>query len=113
MTFLSIFLQAAAEGGGLMSFLPLIAIIAVFWLFFLRPQAKKQKEETKFRNQIAKGAKVVTTSGIHGKVVDINDADTYLILEVDGGRFKIEKSAISKELSAQYLPKEEKGGKKK
>lgn len=95
-----------------MTFLPFILIIAVFWLFFLRPQAKKQKEETKFRTQITRGMKVVTTSGIHGKVADISDNDSYLILEVDGGRFKIEKSAISKELSAQYMATEE-GGKKK
>ncbi|NVK26432.1 MAG: preprotein translocase subunit YajC [Flavobacteriia bacterium] len=91
--------------------LMMVLMIGIIWLFFLRPQARKQKEETKFRDQINKGMKVVTTSGIHGKIQEVGD--TYIILEVDGGRMKLEKSAISKELSAQYLPKEDKKGEKK
>lgn len=110
MTYLNLFLQADGAGG-LGGFLPLILIILVMWLFFLRPQAKKQKEENKFRTAVEKGMKVVTTSGIHGKIVDV--ADTYVMLEVDSGRMKVEKNAISKEMSAQYLPKEEKASKKK
>lgn len=104
------FLQAQG-GGGMQTILMMVLMIGIIWLFFLRPQARKQKEETKFRDQINKGMKVVTTSGIHGKIQEVGD--TYIILEVDGGRMKLEKSAISKELSAQYLPKEDKKGEKK
>ncbi|KAB2814600.1 preprotein translocase subunit YajC [Phaeocystidibacter luteus] len=110
MNLSAMFLQAQG-GGGMQTILMMVLMIGIIWLFFLRPQARKQKEETKFRDQINKGMKVVTTSGIHGKIQEVGD--TYIILEVDGGRMKLEKSAISKELSAQYLPKEDKKSDKK
>lgn len=92
--------QAEGEGGGLMSFLPLILIILVFYLFFIRPQMKKSKEQKKFREEIKKGQKIVTIGGIHGKIVEI--AETTLIIEVEGqSRMKIEKSAIAMNKESQ------------
>ena len=99
------FLQIAPSGGGgIASFLPLIMIVLVMYLFFFRPQMKKQKEEGKFRNEVKKGNRVVLTSGIHGKILEVGD--TYLIVEAENSRLKVEKSAVSKELSAQYQTKE-------
>ena len=99
------FLQTAPSGGGgIASFLPLILIVLVMYLFFFRPQMKKQKEEGKFRNEVKKGNRVVLTSGIHGKVLEVGD--THLIIEAENSRLKVEKSAVSKELSAQYQTKE-------
>lgn len=95
---LTIFLQAT--GGGIMGLLPFLLIIVVMWLFFFRPQQKKQKEETKFRSEIAKGMRIVTTSGIHGKILDVKD--NVLTIESENTRLKIERTAVSKELSAQY-----------
>lgn len=106
---LSILLQAA--GGGLGGFLPLLLVLVVMYFFFFRPQIKKQKEERKFRDEIAKGMRVVTNSGIHGKILDMQEST--LTLESENSRLKVDKSAISKELSAQYLPKEEKKADKK
>lgn len=97
-------LQAANPQGGVMSFLPFIMIILVMYLFFFRPQMKKQKEEGKFRSEVKKGSRVVLTSGIHGKILEVGD--TFIILECENSRLKVEKSAISKELSAQYLKSE-------
>lgn len=109
MNILSILLQAA--GGGIGGFLPLLLVLVVMYFFFFRPQIKKQKDERKFRDEIAKGMRVVTNSGIHGKILDMQD--TTLTLESENSRLKVDKSAISKELSAQYLPKEEKKSDKK
>ncbi|MFT5970484.1 MAG: preprotein translocase subunit YajC [Flavobacteriales bacterium] len=101
---LSIFLQAT--GGGIASFLPFILIIVVFYFFMIRPQMKKQKEETKYRTAVGKGDQVVTTGGIHGKIIDSDD-DTFT-LEVDGKtKLRVEKAAISRELSVKYQKKEE------
>ena len=97
------FLQADSSGGGLASFLPLLLIVLVMYLFFFRPQMKKQKEEGKFREEVKKGNRVVLTSGIHGKVLEVGD--THLIIEAENSRLKVEKSAVSKELSAQYITK--------
>lgn len=67
---------------------------------FFRPQMKKQKEEKLFRDEVKKGTRIVTTSGIHAKILEVGD--TYLVIESENSRFKIEKSAVSKDLSAQY-----------
>ena len=96
---MNLFLQESA-GSELMAFLPMIMIVSVMYLFFCRPQTKRQKEEKLFRSEVKKGSRVVTTSGIHGKILEV--AENYIILESENSRLKLDKSAISKELSAQY-----------
>ena len=72
-------------------------IILVFWLFFIRPQAKKQREQKKFIDELGKGEKIVTIAGIHGTINKVNEDGT-LQLEVSPGSYlKIERSAISME----------------
>jgi preprotein translocase subunit YajC len=89
-------LMAGAQGGGnpIGQFIPLILIIVVFYFFMIRPQLKKSKDQKKFRENIAKGDKIVTIGGIHGKIVEVQEKT--FIIEVEGGhKLKIEKSAIS------------------
>lgn len=75
-------------------------IILVFWLFMIRPQAKKAKEQKKFIENMGKGDKIVTIAGIHGTINKVNEDGT-LQLEVSPGTYlKIEKSSISQEWSA-------------
>ncbi|HEY2721301.1 MAG TPA: preprotein translocase subunit YajC, partial [Chitinophagaceae bacterium] len=62
--------------GGAGAFGPLIffpLIILVFWLFFIRPQAKKAKQTKDFHQKLQKGDKIVTIAGIHGVIYKIND----------------------------------------
>jgi len=88
------------EGGGLMSFLPLILIVLVFYLFFIRPQMKKSKDQRKFREAIKKGDKIITIGGIHGKIIEVQEK-TFTI-EVEGqNRLKVEKSAVAMDSSSQ------------
>jgi len=91
-----IFLQ---QGGSLMSMLPIVAMILVFYLFMIRPQMKRQKNERSFQETITKGSNIVTSSGIHGKIVEVNDKDNTLMIETNAGKIKFERSAISMELS--------------
>jgi preprotein translocase subunit YajC len=73
-------------------------IFLVFYFFMIRPQIKKQKDQKKYVEELKKGDKVVTTAGIHGKIVDINDA--FVTIDVDKGvNIKFDKSAISLEAS--------------
>ena len=92
---LSILLQKTPVNG-IMSFLPLILIILIFYLFIIRPQVKKQKAEAKFRSEIKKGDKVLTIGGIHAKVLEVHEST--LLLQAEGGtaKFKINKNAIAK-----------------
>ena len=85
-----------------MSMLPFLAMILVLYFFMIRPQMTRQKKEKAFQSTIKKGTKVVTTSGIHGKIVDINDADNTVVIETGAGKIKFERSAISMELSKKY-----------
>lgn len=94
--YLTIFL---AESGGIMSMLPIFAMILVFYLFMIRPQMKRQKNEKSFQATIAKGTKVITTSGIHGKIVEINDTNNTIVVETSAGKIRFERTAISMELT--------------
>jgi preprotein translocase subunit YajC len=93
----TIFLQT--EGGGLMGMLPFLLMFLVIYLFMIRPQMKRAKNEKKFQAEIGKGSKIITSSGIHGKIVDVVDHDNTVIIETSAGKIKFERSAISMELS--------------
>jgi preprotein translocase subunit YajC len=96
---LSIFLQAQSTS----SMLPyLLVMFAIMYFFMIRPQIKRQKREKSFQDSLKKGDKVVTTSGIHGKIVDLIDGDNTCVIETGAGRIKFERSAISQELSKKY-----------
>ena len=86
----------------MVSFLPLILIILVFYMFFIRPQMKKQKDLRKYRESLQKGDKIITIGGIHGKIVEVQDR-TFTI-EVEGqNRLKIEKSAAAMDGASENL----------
>lgn len=98
--FNTIFLQF--DSSSLASMLPFAAMILVLYFFMIRPQMNRQKKEKNFQAEIKKGAKVITSSGIHGKVSDINDTDNTITIETGAGKIKFERSAISMELSKKY-----------
>lgn len=86
-----------AEGGGnpLIFF---VLVFGVFWFFMIRPQVKKQKQERKFREELKKGDKVITSGGLHGKIVEVSEKT----VKIDVGSniiLKFDKSGISAELS--------------
>ena len=73
------------------------ALLVVFYFFFIRPQTKKAKDQKKYVNELKKGDRVVTTAGIHGRIIDV--AETTFLVEVDNGKIRFDKSAISLEAS--------------
>nr|WP_321411581.1 preprotein translocase subunit YajC [uncultured Allomuricauda sp.] len=83
----------------LQQFLPLILIFAVAYFFMIRPQVKRQKDEKKFASELKKGDKIITKSGLHGKIVELNDKDFSCVIETMAGRLKFDRSAISMEMS--------------
>ena len=82
----------------LQSFLPLILLFMVIYLFMIRPQMKKQKQEKNFASELKKGDKVITKSGLHGKVIELYDDGT-CIIETQAGKLRYERSAISMEMT--------------
>ncbi|MFW5832005.1 MAG: preprotein translocase subunit YajC [Prolixibacteraceae bacterium] len=98
---MNIILMMQPEGqdaNPLMSFLPLLLIVVVFYFFMIRPQMKRQKEVRKFRESLAKGDKVVTTGGIYGKIIEVKD--TTIVLEIAKDvLIKVDKNGIVKDMS--------------
>ncbi len=103
MTFLNyILLMAPQEGGkegSMTSTLIMMGmIVVVFYFFMIRPQMKQRKEMQKFREELKKGDKIVTMGGIHGKVAEIKEDKSYVIIEVEGGgKLRVEKAALTQE----------------
>ena len=91
--------QDAATSGGLMSFLPLIVIFAVFYFMLIRPQMKRSKEHKQLVSQLAKGDEVITNGGLLGRITDVSDS--FVTLEVaDNIKIKIQRQAV-----ANVMPK--------
>lgn len=91
--------QDAAAQGGLMSFLPLIVIFAVFYFMLIRPQMKRSKEHRQLVSQLAKGDEVVTNGGLLGRITDVSE--TFITIEVaDNVQIKMQRQAV-----ASVMPK--------
>ncbi len=91
------------EANPLMSFLPLILIVVVFYFFMIRPQMKRQKETRQFREGLKKGDKVVTTGGIYGKIISVQETTINLEIAKDV-HIKVDKNGIVRDM-ADVQPK--------
>ena len=86
--------DAAAQPGGLMQFLPLILIFAVFYFLLIRPQMKRAKEHRNLVAALGKGDEVTTNGGLLGKIVDLGDQ--FVTLELaEGVRIKLQRHAVA------------------
>ena len=90
-------LLQAGSGFGTQQLIMFGLIAVVFYFFMIRPQVKKQKDQKKYVNELKKVDKVVTTAGIHGRILDVNE--TTFLVEIDNGKIRFDKSAISLEAS--------------
>lgn len=83
----------------LVKFLPYVLMIAVFYFLMIRPQQKRAKTEKDFEASLKIGDRIVTKSGIHAKISEL--AETTIVVETMSGKLKMERSAISMEMSAK------------
>jgi preprotein translocase subunit YajC len=91
--------QDAAATGGLMSFLPLIVIFAVFYFMLIRPQMKRSKEHRNLVAALAKGDEVITNGGLLGRITDVTDS--FVTVELaDNIQVKLQRQAV-----ANVMPK--------
>ena len=91
--------DAAAQPGGLMQFLPLILIFAVFYFLLIRPQMKRAKEHRNLVSALSKGDEVVSNGGLLGKITDLDDS--FVTLELAKGvEVRLQRHAV-----ASVMPK--------
>ena len=101
------FAQEAAEAAeqqpnSMMSFLPIVLLFVVMWLFFIRPQSKERKKMEEMRKALKKGDKVITTAGIIGTVTNIDETGTTISVRTGSTTIiDFEKSAILRVLNAE------------
>lgn len=89
--------DGTAAGGGLGSLLFLVAMVAVFWLLFIRPQRKRMRQQQELQAAIATGDRVQTLGGIQGRVITVEE--DAVLLEVESGKIRVSKRAISARLN--------------
>ena len=87
--------------GGIGSLLPFVLMFVVVYFFMIAPQMKRAKKEKKFAAELKRGDKVITKSGLHGKILELNDKDGSCVIETMSGKVKFERSAISMEMSTK------------
>lgn len=97
MNLLSIFLQAPAQGNSSMMLIMMGAMFVGFYFLMIRPQMKKQKQEKNFQETLKVGTRVVLTSGLHGRIAQVQDDG--FIIETLSGKLKFEKAAVSREFT--------------
>ena len=85
------------EGLGQWPFM--IAIFVIFFVFMILPQRRRQKEEKKFSEGMKKGDRIITKSGLHGKIMELSEKDSSCIIETMAGKLKFDRTAISMEMS--------------
>ncbi|MGA9325445.1 MAG: preprotein translocase subunit YajC [Salegentibacter sp.] len=83
----------------LAQFAPIILMFVVVYFFMIRPQMKKAKEEKSFVSELKKGDRVVTKSGMHGKIFDFSEKNNAVIIETGAGKITFDRSSISMEMS--------------
>ena len=88
-------------GEGIGQFLPFILMFVVVYFFMIAPQMKRAKKEKKFAAELKRGDRVITKSGLHGKIAELNDKDNSCIIETMAGKLKFDRSSISMEMSSK------------
>ncbi|WP_419869727.1 preprotein translocase subunit YajC [Chryseobacterium sp. CT-SW4] len=94
---LTIFLQAQQQGGGSMMLIMMGVMFVGFYFLMIRPQMKKQKQEKNFQENLKVGSRVVLTSGLHGRIAQIQEDG--FVIETLSGKLKFEKAAVSREFT--------------
>ena len=84
---------------GLSHYTPFNLMAVVVYFFMIAPQMKRAKKEKAFAAELKKGNKVITKSGMHGKIAELNDKDNSCVIETLAGKIKFDRSAISMEMS--------------
>jgi len=88
-------MNGAEQGSTLLSFLPLVALFAIFYFLIIRPQQKQQQKHKDMVNTLAKGDKIITNGGLYAEVVKVED--NFIKIKLNETTIvKIDKAFVSK-----------------
>ncbi|QED37714.1 preprotein translocase subunit YajC [Antarcticibacterium arcticum] len=81
------------------NFAPIILMFLVVYFFMIRPQMKRAKQEKNFAAELKRGDRIITKSGMHGKIIDFSEKNNAVIIETGAGKITFDRSSISMEMS--------------
>ena len=87
------------------SLIPLTLMLVGFFFLMIFPQMRRQRKEKKFLSELKVGSRIVTKSGLHGKIVEIKEGNDSCVIQTMAGKIRYETSAISLELSSKINKK--------
>ena len=87
------------------SLIPLTLMLVGFFFLMIFPQMRRQKKEKKFLSELKVGSRIVTKSGLHGKIVEIKQGNDSCVIQTMAGKIRYEVSAISLEMSSKINKK--------
>ncbi len=85
--------SSAGSGNNFSGILMIVAMVAIFYFFMIRPQNKKQKQIKEARAKLEKGSKVVTAGGVYGRITKVSET-TFMLEVAPGVEIKIEKNSV-------------------
>jgi preprotein translocase subunit YajC len=100
--------SAAAQPSVWASLMPMVLIMAVFYVFLIRPSQQKMKEHQRLISALSKGDAVVTSGGLFGNVISIDTENNVLMLEIaDGVKVKVKKDMVTEVMTPKDAGKKE------
>ena len=100
MHLLNFMLQSAPGGaGGMLAFLPMVLIFAIFYFLLVLPMQRQRKQHQKMLQELRGGQQVQTSGGILGTIVSLDEAVVLVRVKPDGVKLQVARSAIAATLS--------------
>ena len=101
LSIVAFYQSSGSGGGGMISFLPFIAIFAVMYFLMIRPQQKKQKQHQAMLNELKKGDKIITSGGIYGTISGIKEKEAILIIKIDDNvKVELARGSVAKKVES-------------
>lgn len=100
--------------GGIASFLPIVIVVVIFYFLMIRPQAKQAKEHANMVNALKQNDKIVSISGIFGKIVKVNSTEETVDVEIaENVIVTMKKNSVSDVINKKSKPANDDSGSKK
>ena len=108
MSFIGFIILVQATSSPVASFLPLIAIVAIFYFLVFMPMQKQKKAQAAMLASLQAGNEVVTTGGIVGTVVSVSDQTLILRVKPDNIKLQVARSAVANMMNSDKSSEEKK-----
>jgi preprotein translocase subunit YajC len=108
MHYLALFLQQQTATNPAMQFLPLVAIVAIFYFLVFMPMQKQKKQQAQMLSNLESGTEILTTGGIVGTIINITGDMLVVRVKPDNIKLQIARSAVASLIQKEKAPEDKK-----